>query len=80
MLRLNEKLHYRFAGGGMTSSVFVCVCVRARACACERVHACVWCVRVRACVYLFTETFPPKSCVMFLVSPIRTSNLLYHTL
>jgi len=40
MLRLNVKLHYRFAGGGMTSSVCACVsmCARARVCVCVREH------------------------------------------
>jgi len=41
MLRLNEKLHYRFSGGEMTSSVCVCICV----CICVLERACV-CVSV----------------------------------
>ena len=47
----------------------MCVCVRAGGCAGGWVRGCV-----------FTETFPNKSSVMFLVSPIRISYLLYHTL
>jgi len=46
LLRLNEKLHYRFAGGGLTSSVCVCACVRVCVCVCV---ASVW----RVCVFVF---------------------------
>jgi len=54
----------------------VCVCL----CVCLCVSVCVrmggW---LRACMCVFTETFPHKGSVMFLFSPIRTSYLLYHT-
>jgi len=50
-LRLNEKLHYRFAGGEVNSSVCVCVCV----CVCTRECACGVCVSacVRVCVSVY---------------------------
>jgi len=63
--------------------VFLCVfggCVDVFMCVC--VFLCVFvCVGVvyGGCVWVCTETFHTKSSVMFLVSPIRTSNLLYHT-
>jgi len=54
-----------------------CVCV----CECVLcVSVCVFvCVGVCVGVWLCTETFHTKSSVKFLVSIIRTSNLLYHT-
>ena len=48
MLKLSEKLHYRFAVG-LTSSVCVCVCVCVCARACVRVCVCV-CAWVRVCM------------------------------
>ena len=61
-----ECEHVRVSVRACVHVVYVCVCL----CVCECICA---------CLCLFTETFPPISCVMFLVSPVRTSNLLYHT-
>ena len=69
---------------GVCVRVRVCECVSVRVSVCEFLFVCVcvyvvcgvWCV-VCVCVCVFKETFPPKSSVMFLVSPIRTGNLPY---
>jgi len=52
LLRLNEKLHYRFAGGGLTSSVCVCACVRVCVSMCGECVACV-CLCLCICVCVF---------------------------